>query len=159
MPEIVQTKRCPQCKQDDLPLDAFARRAKAKDGRQPYCRNCNTLYVRGWIALNRDKTAVHKLWATYRLRPDDIARMLEAQHGCCALCLEPFDDDRPWQPDHDHHCCPGQTSCGSCIRGLLHGYCNRVVGSIEHGWGPTEFIKLLEKYLAPVAQSGRAADF
>lgn len=159
MPETAQTKRCPKCKQDDLPLDAFALRTGHGDGRQGYCRQCNTLYARGWIALNRDKIAVNKLWTTYRLRPYDIARLLETQHGCCALCLEPFDVDRPWQPDHDHRCCPSQTSCGLCIRGLLHGHCNRLVGWIENGWEPAEFVRLLEKYLAPVAQSGRAADF
>ena len=158
MTEPVQTKRCSRCK-EDLPLEAFARSVKGTFSRQSYCRSCNTLYARGWIALNRDKTAVNKLWAKYRLRPDDVARLLEAQHGCCAMCGRLFGDDRPWQPDHDHKCCPGDISCGACIRGLLCGHCNRIVAWIEHDWKPAEFARRLEKYLAPVAQSGRAADF
>ena len=154
----VQTKRCSRCKRDDLPLDAFAHSVKGTFGRQPYCRACNTLYMRGWIALNRDKKAANRLWATYRLRPDDIARMLETQHDRCPMCGQLFSKEQPWQPDHDHRCCSGETSCGACIRGLLHGSCNRIVAWIERGWEPAKFVKLLEEYLAPVAQSGRAAD-
>ena len=158
MTEPVQTKRCSRCK-DDLPLEAFARSVKGAFGRQAYCRLCNTRYMRRWIALNRDKTAVNRLWIKYRLRPDDVASLLQAQHDCCAICQRPFGDDRAWQPDHDHKCCPGETSCGACIRGLLCGYCNRIAAWIEHSPEPAEFVRRLERYLAPVAQSGRAADF
>jgi hypothetical protein len=33
--------------------------------------------------------------------------------------------------DHDHRCCPGVTSCGSCIRGLLCVNCNQAIGKLK----------------------------
>ncbi len=35
--------------------------------------------------------------------------------------------------DHDHACCPGDGSCGKCIRGLLCVSCNFVLGRIDGG--------------------------
>jgi hypothetical protein len=33
--------------------------------------------------------------------------------------------------DHDHRCCPGDYSCGRCVRGLTHEACNRRLGQVE----------------------------
>jgi recombination endonuclease VII len=65
--------------------------------------------------------------AKYGLSYDDILEMLDAQDYCCKLCsgeltlhgLYPFDID------HDHACCPGEFTCGKCVRGILHRPCNR----------------------------------
>jgi hypothetical protein len=33
--------------------------------------------------------------------------------------------------DHDHTCCPGERSCGKCIRGVLCMQCNTNIGAYE----------------------------
>lgn len=40
-------KHCPHCDQTK-PLDAFAKRTEATDGRQSWCRQCMTSYHRQW---------------------------------------------------------------------------------------------------------------
>jgi hypothetical protein len=57
-------------------------------------------------------------------------KMLGAQNGVCAICGTDTPDaaGRSWHIDHDHDCCPGQYSCGKCVRGLLCGACNQGVG-------------------------------
>lgn len=65
----------------------------------------------------------------FNITVDHYASMLAEQGGCCAIC----GTDNPagrgeWHIDHDHSCCPGQRSCGKCVRGLLCNYCNIGLG-------------------------------
>lgn len=69
--------------------------------------------------------------------PDDLLRRLIAD-PTCSICHAENLTTRTVQPDgryiaelvvdHDHECCPGGTSCGRCIRGLICGRCNRLLG-------------------------------
>src|SRR6266446_3064881 len=47
----------------------------------------------------------------------------------CWLCGKPFDKNSRRAPhvDHDHRCCVGKRSCGGCIRGLAHQFCNQAI--------------------------------
>lgn len=65
----------------------------------------------------------------YGLTPEQYDALLVAQGGVCAIC-EAASDER-LHVDHDHACCPGKASCGKCIRGLLCGKCNRLLGWYE----------------------------
>jgi recombination endonuclease VII len=71
----------------------------------------------------------------YRLTPERYAEMLAAQGGGCAVCGTSMEiggkTSRSMAVDHDHTCCPGRKSCGSCIRGILCGNCNRGLGQFN----------------------------
>ena len=53
--------------------------------------------------------------------------------------------------DHDHACCPGYTSCGKCVRGVLCAGCNQSLGSLQEN--PQRIRGLLD-YLARVQPGG-----
>lgn len=61
--------------------------------------------------------------------------MLAEQDGKCAICVEPPAPGRPFHVDHDHACCPGDGSCGKCVRGLLCDDCNRGFGMFKDSIG------------------------
>lgn len=58
-------------------------------------------------------------------------QLLERQNGTCAVPGCSRTDDgrgRSLHIDHDHSCCPGEHSCGACVRGLLCARHNIGVG-------------------------------
>lgn len=69
-----------------------------------------------------------------------------AQGGVCAICKQPPAEGKALVWDHDHACCPGHSSCGLCIRGLLCSRCNTIAGFVEAASdvGLAAFISYLE---------------
>jgi len=58
--------------------------------------------------------------------------MLEAQGGGCAICGgQNRGGSRRLAVDHDHSCCPGERTCGKCVRGLLCDTCNHGIGNFK----------------------------
>lgn len=71
----------------------------------------------------------------FNLAPSQYDQMLEEQRGLCAICLNPERqvNKKTGEPlalsvDHDRACCPGDRSCGQCIRGLTCRNCNVMLG-------------------------------
>lgn len=81
----------------------------------------------------RDKDASHarRTLSVYTLPIDEYHQLKEFQGGKCAICQRATGATRRLAVDHDHTCCPGKTSCGTCVRGLLCGPCNSLLAHIR----------------------------
>lgn len=86
-----------------------------RDGRRPACRSCD-----------RARQTAYR----HNISPDEMTALLAQQGGTCAVCGTESAGTKSgaWHVDHDHTCCPGRTTCGECIRGLLCNRCNVMLG-------------------------------
>jgi Recombination endonuclease VII len=80
----------------------------------------------------------------YGLTPEEYARLFEAQGRRCAICRRATGASKALAVDHDHTCCPGPTSCGRCVRGLLCGPCN---STMAHFRDDPELFRRAIRYL------------
>ena len=104
--------------------EAAKRRRKTPEGKE-----------RAW---ERNATTSHGITRPQR---DEL---LKKQNYCCPVCEQPL-LDREAVVDHDHACCPGRKRCGTCVRGLLHSYCNFVLVHVVE-YKPEKLV-LAKKYL------------
>lgn len=80
--------------------------------------------------------------ARFSINPEDMEHLYDG--GCDrAGC----NNRENLHIDHDHACCPGNESCGKCIRGVLCGSCNVILGWVERCRARGEVIESLEQYL------------
>ena len=112
------------------------------------CYSCGTSFVlkvsnrarNGWHTCDSCRETIEKyshlmsksgVNRQHRITKSNYLKMLIEQNFRCGLCKMEF--DRVLQIDHDHSCCDtgSSTSCGKCIRGLLCGSCNTLVGLME----------------------------
>lgn len=96
------------------PTTDFGKQTAAPDGLAVHCQLCRL-----------DQRTRSK----YRVAYSDL---LERQGGRCLMCDQVPPDTRNMSVDHDHACCPGDKSCGACVRGLLCLRCNTALGVIEN---------------------------
>lgn len=107
-------KECPKCDQWK-PEDQFYAHSKTRDRLTSICRECTADRV------YRDR---------YGIGLAEYQEMFDSQGGGCAICGGTNPGGRALSIDHDHRCCPGQKSCGKCVRGLLCGCCNQGIGML-----------------------------
>lgn len=142
-------KRCGKCKQH-VSLDGFCKDRKSKDSLANTCKACRKiyreqnklkiqLYQLDWYEKNQDKVrsynekykAKHKdritenrILRLYKMTVLQYNEMLSSGCHVCGsfsnLCI-----------DHDHACCPGELTCGKCIRGVLCNKCNSAEGLLD----------------------------
>lgn len=88
--------------------------------------------ARRWASRNAD----YRLRYKFSMTRQDWEQRFEEQQGLCYLCSEPLDleADHGIHVDHDHSCCRGERSCGTCVRGLACFSCN--VGIAKFGEDP-----------------------
>jgi hypothetical protein len=81
----------------------------------------------------RDKA----LQRNFGISSAQYTRLLESQHGCCAICKKKPKVGRALCVDHDHQ--------NEAVRGLICDVCNRLLGRIEAD--PARFASVA-RYLA-----------
>lgn len=83
----------------------------------------------------------------YNMTQQDYDNLLESQNGVCAICKQVCKSNKMLAIDHDHNCCPGDKSCGQCIRGLLCANCNGAIGMLQED---PIIIKRAMEYISPI---------
>lgn len=71
------TKTCGKCDRD-LPLEAFAKRTKSKDGRQNWCRECMTKRTRGSAEAEQQQAYREAMAALRREQMPRFRQLYEA---------------------------------------------------------------------------------
>lgn len=137
-------KSCLDCR-IEKPLTEFHR--DGNGGHVPRCKPCRSARRR---ADPREREANRKYRAAERADPARQSAMLAnnfrwrygittadrdarlaAQGGVCAICATPDPGVKNWSTDHDRSCCPGNRSCGKCVRGVLCPSCNLALGLMK----------------------------
>ena len=120
------------------------------------CKSCGFDYPRDEFNKDIKKNATCRTCRSHsdRLRRFNLTEvgyngMLEAQGGVCAICKQEETTEVGIRPislsvDHDHSCCPGDKSCGKCVRALLCKRCNKAIGMFEDD---AELLKSAIQYL------------
>jgi hypothetical protein len=162
-------KVCSRC-DEWRPVSSFHRNRRRADNMSVWCKSCQSAYGKQWnqrpevkkrnaaralaryhrlstdeklrIQARRYHMGRH-LITKYGLTMEDYGAILEAQGKACAICKRPPKEGRRLAVDHDHACCPGEVSCGKCVRGLLCTTCNVWLGFYEN----KEWIALADRYL------------
>lgn len=128
---VVETLRCTRCG-EEKPCDQFSKNGQAvgRGGRHFYCKPCAQQYERERYARDpeafKQKARRGVMKYKYGITVEQYDEMVRQREGRCDIC-KTVPSGR-LQLDHDHSCCPGQRTCGKCIRGLLCQPCNVLLG-------------------------------
>ena len=117
-------KRCGDCREEKARSEFYS--DGHKGGR---CKECQKAHQRRKYHADPDSHRhMHRRWK-YGMSAEQYVGMLAEQGGRCAICGTTDPGRASFFVDHDHACCPGVKSCGACVRGLLCGPCNNVLGA------------------------------
>lgn len=125
-------KLCTACKETKAVAEFYSMK-RNKSGLHSWCKQCSRDAERRRPRVVTDGVKAIELKSGLRkfnLTVEQYRYMLESQGGVCAICRTPPTTVR-LAVDHDHACCPGNYSCGQCVRGLLCNGCNQGLGRLE----------------------------
>ena len=116
-----------------LPLEAFRTSGSKADGtpkRRSNCKDCGReaereRYARCGNRKTPEKQRGYSIKHKYGISLDEWNAILDRQGGVCAVCERVA---KRWATDHDHSCCPGERTCGECVRSILCSQCNTALG-------------------------------
>lgn len=141
------TRICTKCNLEK-DLDLFAKGRNYKDGRRGICKRCHTDYVIDYYNKNPEKKKLKNAmnsgndanWKRHHIPQEKYLEMLSKYDNKCYACKNRLATNI----DHDHDCCPGNRSCGKCVRGILCHNCNTALGLMKDS---KEDLKKLIEYL------------
>jgi hypothetical protein len=103
------------------------------------CKDCACAKTRKWLNAKNSELGEegkrqrerNSKFKKYNITEEIYTEMFSSQGGVCAVCGDKSKSDWNLCIDHDHSCCPGERSCGKCVRGLLCHRCNTALGLLR----------------------------
>lgn len=111
-------KWCPLCRRE-LSKEDFGRNRSAPDGLTAYCKPCHNAKTKETYTRLYGGTREYHLRRRYGITGAEVAAMIDAQGGLCAICQE----REPKHVDHDH--------VTRSVRGVLCSCCNQGLGNFR----------------------------
>ena len=90
--------------------------------------------------------------ATYRITGEEYQALYASQGGRCYICERATGKTKRLAVDHDHHKGCGhdpKTGCRNCVRALLCGPCNQMLGTMS----PKSLARAITVLVHPPAQA------
>lgn len=130
-------KACYQCK-ETKPLDKFSKSKHGKyvGGVRTQCKACQSAEGKIYRALKKESDPDYSRRQHFRLRfkmsLKELHEIFVAVSFRCEACGIHQNDthNNALSLDHDHACCPGEYTCGECVRGVLCTKCNVAYGAL-----------------------------
>jgi hypothetical protein len=133
--------KCVTCGEPKTPGDKTHSQCQTCRGASKICVTCNvnpTYQARRecWTCISADGEVAARLRErVYSLPPGWYEQKLAEQRGVCEISGQPETSVNkrtgrtyPLAVDHDRSCCPGNKSCGKCLRGLIRRNLNVALG-------------------------------
>lgn len=110
----------------------------------PRCTTCHRARKKDLKSKNHSS----RMQKLYALSDGEYDALYEAQGGKCYTCGDWTGNrglSKKLSVDHDHSCCIAPPICGKCIRGLICGPCNSLIGQVGDSAGHA--VERLQAYM------------
>lgn len=119
-------KTCKKCLIEQ-PVTNFTKNKQNSDNLQTSCKSCLSQYKKKNRSTpeQKEKNRLYGIKVKYNLSPEEYYELISSGCNSCG-------STSGLAVDHDHSCCPGKTTCGKCIRGVLCRRCNTAEGMFKN---------------------------